>query len=319
MLRRPRKAIRETFTDRMHTAAYRASFRSLGTVPSIRATPVETPWMASIQYDAPTHQRFGWHNACGVLIAPRMLLTCAHPFSQATQPPGTIPITERTYYARIGGAGLNEGLAYAIIETHLHPEFDPGTAAHDLAIAVLAAQAKATPIHRDLLAAQTGDQVVALGWPGGRDGHGHLTRAHTTLIDPRIGGGKPATLCAANLPRPDDLCAGYSGGPVVRLTPDREARLRGIISHGVTSVDLDEIGPPAVIVDTLAEAEFIRRTVHDHRAPETPVALPHATASGLPFVAPSEPRVQCEGHPIGLDPLEHRGAGESTCHLQRQQ
>ncbi|WP_328611761.1 trypsin-like serine protease [Amycolatopsis sp. NBC_00345] len=250
----------------MRAAAYRASLRALDTIPSLQDTPAETPWMASIQYDAPKHRRFGWHNACGVLIAPRMLLTCAHPFSQTALLAGAPPINERTYHPRLGGAGLNEGPAFAIIETHIHPGFDPGTAAHDLAVSVLAPRTTAPPIHCDLAPAQTGDQVVALGWSRGCDGHGHLIRAHTTLIDSRVGGGGPGTLCAANLPRPDDLCVGF-GGPVIRLNPAGELRLRGIISHGAHGIDINEAGPPAMIIDTLAETEFIRRTIHDHHAP----------------------------------------------------
>ena len=263
MLTRLRRAIPATFTNRMRAVAYRATISALDPPPSLHAIPIETPWMVSIQYDAACHDRVGWHCAAGVLIGNRHVLTCAHPFSQDAQAPGTIPLSDKTFFVRIGGS-LDHDAPYKITEVQLHPGFVPATGAHDLAVAILDRDAEATPLPLDPEPARAaGDEVIVLGWPEGRLGPG-LTRVRTTIIDPRIGG-TPGMLCLANLPTPDDMRAGYSGGPVIRSVKGSQGSptLCGILSHGATHIRLDGVGAPALAVDLNAEADFIRRALPD--------------------------------------------------------
>ncbi|WP_328603641.1 trypsin-like serine protease [Amycolatopsis sp. NBC_00345] len=249
---------RQAFHSKMQAAAYRSTVNALDTAPSLthRSTPI--PWIVSVQYDAPAHSRYRWHTATGVLIAPRAVLTCAHVFSPDAQRPGTIPLADRKFTARVGGTGLDDGVAHEITEVRLHPGFDPATAAHDLAVATLGTAAELPTLARDDRSPAVGDAITILGWPRGRDGDGRLAQATTTLIDPRIGG--TGELCAANLPVPDDLGAGCSGGAVLKSSDGGTARLVGILSHGA-GVAIDEAGPPAVIMNVPAEAGFIDHAV----------------------------------------------------------
>jgi hypothetical protein len=249
---------RQAFHSKMQAAAYRSTVNALDTAPSLTHRSAPTPWIVSVQYDAPAHSRYRWHTATGVLIAPRAVLTCAHVFSPDAQRPGTIPLADRTFTARVGGTGLDDGVAHEITEVRLHPEFDPATAAHDLAVATLGTPAEMQALARDDRSPAVGDAITILGWPRGRDGDGRLAQATTTLIDPRIGG--TGELCAANLPVPDDLGAGCSGGAVLKSGDGGTARLVGILSHGA-GVTIEEAGPPAVIMNVPAEAGFIDHAV----------------------------------------------------------
>lgn len=251
------KLVFRGFNVRLRTSAYRSTLQSLRHPPAIVDEP-SAPWSVTIQYDAVRHWRFGWHCATGTLIAPRLVLTCAHPFSQAAQPAGTIPVVDKQHIARIGGL---DGEPYEIIEVEMHPGFDPATAAHDVAIAILDRDVDATPLPLDPRPAKVGDDVIVLGWPEGRDGPG-LTRVRTTVIDSRIGG-QPDKLCLANLTVPDDMRGGYSGGPVIRF--DGAPHLIGVLSNGAQDIYLDGVGAPALAVGILGEDNFILRMLGEER------------------------------------------------------
>lgn len=106
--------LRRAFQVRMRTSAYRSTLQSLRQPPAV-VDGLPEPWTVSIQYDAPRHGRFGWHCATGTLIAPRLVLTCAHPFNQAAQPAGTISIVDKQHTARIRGL---DGEPYEIVDRY---------------------------------------------------------------------------------------------------------------------------------------------------------------------------------------------------------
>ena len=257
MLRRKITAWR----DVIRTSRYRDQVQNLTPAPALTDKPESAPWMVTIQYDAPSHGRFGWHLAAGVLIAPNLVLTCAHSFSQAAQRPGTIPQTARRYSVRTGGTTLDDGTLHEIIAVIPHPHFNVRTGAHDVAIAVVAPGTEAAPLCLDPMPAKVGDSVVVPGWPDGRDGDGRLTRVRTTIVDPRIGGGN-GMLCLANLAEPHNLRASYSGGPVISLRDD-VPRACGVLHAGVQGVRVDGFGVPALAVDLAKEFAFVEAVRRD--------------------------------------------------------
>lgn len=248
------KAWREAAASWCSNSLYEGAVRSLTPAPALTDEPERAPWVATIQqHDA--HNRVGWHLAAGVLIAPTMVLTCAHPFRQEAQSPGTVPQADRTYSVRIGGSGLDDGTLHEATEVITHPDFNMRTSAHDMAIVVIAPGTDAPPLCLDLVPTKVGDPAIVLGWPDGRDGDGRLTRARTTIIDPRIAGAG-ATLCLANLAFPHAIRPGYSGGPVVSLRDD-VPRVCGVLSAGAQDVRVNGFGEPAVAIAVATETDFI--------------------------------------------------------------
>lgn len=257
------RAWREAVNVWGRTSVYRTALQSLAPAPALTDEPERAPWVVTIQYDAPAYNRVRWHCAVGALVAPNRILTSAHPFSQAAQAAGTIPVADKTFRVRLGGSGLDDGTLHEVVEVIPHPGYDPHTAAHDVAIVVIAPGTDAPPLCLDPRPVQVDDSVIVLGWPDGRDGDGQLTRARTTVIDPRIGG-VGVTLCLANLADPDALRGGYSGAPVVSLR-DGVPRACGVLSAGAQRVHVDGYGDPGRAVAVAAETDFITSVLRGTR------------------------------------------------------
>jgi hypothetical protein len=225
--------------------------------PTLVGVPEWARCVASIQYEAASSHRYGWHCATGALITRRMVITNARSFRPAAPGHG-IPLVEKAFTARIGSTTFGAGVPYDIVGVYVHPGFDPDTGEHDLAIAVLRDPAWFTPL-LPLDSAPMADReaMTVLGWPRGEDGYAALTRFRT-LVTTHLRGG------LVNLSGEDDLGdEGYTGAPVIRLDHDGAPHLCGVVSRRVDR-PYEVPGPPPVLaVGTAAgdDAAFIRHVL----------------------------------------------------------
>jgi secreted trypsin-like serine protease len=149
----------------------------------------------------------------GTLISPRVVLSAGH----CARSPRLMEI-ELTGHPLL-----------AVAEIVVHPRFDPGSLAHDLALFVLEEEVTdivPSSFTDDIgaLTLQSSVDLVGFGWASAED----------HLVAKRYGTARVTDISAAMLllrPAPSQPCLGDSGGPVFHVT-GQERRLVAVVSSG---------------------------------------------------------------------------------------
>jgi secreted trypsin-like serine protease len=210
----------------------------------------------------------------GTLVAPDWILTAAHCFhSRSGQ-----RISARGLWAVVGRDRLRAADAEAqmrVAAIVVHPDYDHGSQANDLALVQLAEIAG--PLVAELPAAGDQRRAMTLGFGSFYEGRlaaravsasgaptaqrsDQLRRADVTLVqaaqcDSRLGAAG-ARLCATATG--DDACTGDSGGPLVSERGDGEAVLIGVVSQGTGCA---EPNPLVAYTDVAAHRDWISATI----------------------------------------------------------
>lgn len=190
--------------------------------------------------------------ACtGTVLAPRVVLTAAHcvedlSFGGFTAAADYIVATGRAEPARSGSGEILE-----VSDTHVFPEFDPGTTHGDAALLVLSSPTTAPPIHLATAADGAlylgGAEVQLAGWgltrPDARSGSKALRSTSNVVLNPAacLQRTQPyyppyssaVQMCTTDPPdRANGGCFGDSGGPVIARRADGSAVEIGVVSTG---------------------------------------------------------------------------------------
>jgi hypothetical protein len=150
------------------------------------------------------------------LIAPRVVITAAH--CLGLDPPNV-------YDVFFGASVEQGGTTIAVIGGHAHPEYDPNTFAHDIAVLLLASDAPVAPmaVRIEALPDLAGADVTIAGF-GVTDVASPMTGVRSAGI------ARVAAVANDSIdlePGPAIACAGDSGGPVIS-----NGELIAVTSHG---------------------------------------------------------------------------------------
>lgn len=187
----------------------------------------------------------GGHYCGGTVVAPRAVLTAAH--CQVSV--GDV--------ARVGNVDRRHGRQIRIIQSRIHPDYDPVTFKNDVAIAVLAEEA-GVPAQALADDVEPGT-ATAIGWGRLSEG-GALTNHLQEVTVPIIA----LPLCKLVYGNVDDMqvcadtfgkgsCQGDSGGPLLQLQPGGEVQI-GIVSYGIGCA---REGAPGVYTSVAKYREWI--------------------------------------------------------------
>jgi len=150
------------------------------------------------------------------LIAPRVVITAAH--CLGFDPPNV-------YDVFFGPSVEQGGTTIAVVGGRAHPDYDPNTFAHDIAVLLLASDAPVAPmaLRIEALRDLTGEEVVIAGF-GVTDTAAPMTGVRSAGIA-RVTSLDDDSIDLA--PGPAIACAGDSGGPVIS-----NGELIAVTSHG---------------------------------------------------------------------------------------
>ena len=142
------------------------------------------------------------------LIAPRVVITAAH--CLGFDPPNVYDV-------------FFEGTTIPVVGGHAHPDYDPNTFAHDIAVLLLASDAPVAPMAMRIESLPDLTEVTIAGYG--------ITDTAAPMTGVRFAGTAHVTMVGNNVidlePGPAIACAGDSGGPVIS-----NGELIGVISHG---------------------------------------------------------------------------------------
>lgn len=142
------------------------------------------------------------------LVAPRVVVTAAH--CLGFDPPNVYDV-------------FFEGTTIPVVGGHAHPDYDPTTFAHDIAVLLLASDAPVAPMPMRIEALPDLTEVTIVGYG--------VTDTATPMTGVRSSGIARVTALGDDsidlAPGPAIACAGDSGGPVIS-----NGELIGVISHG---------------------------------------------------------------------------------------
>lgn len=150
------------------------------------------------------------------LIAPRVVITAAH--CLGFDPPNV-------YDVFFGASVEQGGTTIAVVGGRAHPDYDPATFAHDIAVLLLASDAPVNPaaVRIEALPDLAGSDVTLVGF-GVTDTSAPMTGMRSAGIARVTAVGTDAIDLA---PGPAIACAGDSGGPVFS-----NGELIAVTSHG---------------------------------------------------------------------------------------
>ncbi|MFJ1706097.1 S1 family peptidase [Kitasatospora sp. NPDC088346] len=207
------------------------------------------PYVASLQS---TGASGGGHFCGATLVAPRLLITAAHCVTGRRA--SEVRVHLGAEYLATGGED------HLVDRIDIHPEFDPATHAHDLAVITTRTGAAGPSAPVVTRAPGTGRLFVELlGWGRTCPWSSCRPSSHLQSIESRT---VPASQCAGYLAS-GDLCAanpegwqgpcyGDSGGPAL----DPAGRLAGVISRGPGGVNCGEA--PSVLTSVGDHLPWLR-------------------------------------------------------------
>lgn len=260
---------------------YRQAVDGLAEKPHAAAVSMQAPWVCVLEWDAPSHGREGVFAGVGVLVGSRHVLTCAHNVSPQMDaelvPHGSLPMKEKAFHVRTGGASLLDGTRQAVKRIDLHPGFEPKSKRAkplaDVAVLTLTEPVDLPyPTIGKRKSVHSYDLVSAFGFPHGADGFDQLGQVNTAIIPAAIGKMVKCKrqLVVANFAGEGSLDMGFSGGPVVSRPANAAAddiRLLGLVSGGVPGLLTEGVyGPPGLVTDLTYHGKWVAAMVAAHPA-----------------------------------------------------
>jgi secreted trypsin-like serine protease len=259
-----------------------------------QATPGAWPFAAAL-IDASTSDTLAGQTCGAVVVSPREVMTAAH----CVAADGSVRPRRRALDVVAGKLRLRgaSGARVRVVSVRIHPGFDAGTLANDLALLELSRPVGGVAQLDDGAAEVAGSTAMALGW-------GSTTAApagefpdalRQTVIDVEpdsacaevYGDGYDASsmLCAGLPAGGHDTCQGDSGGPLVGTGPT------GAVVIGFTSFGgaCGQAGAPGAYVRATVAAGWL--ATGGATSPDRTVALPQrkaATGGIRPIAKPKQ-------------------------------
>jgi len=217
-----------------------------------------TSWAASLQYDAPDYNRFGYHTCGGALLFRSWVVTNAHcvtdmppelknarNFSANACEGGTpIPTNAKQFRVRVGSKDRTTGGEVAnVVSIVVHPGWHWGmtTPTDDVAMLKLDHPVNQQPIQLAGRAAQPGKRITLYGWGVDQPDCSADLPTQLQQLSTRVlpaakcadAGQSTGEICISNPHGTDGPGPGDSGGPAVELV-NGVPQLVGTCSRGAT-------------------------------------------------------------------------------------
>ena len=270
-----------------------------GAVIGGQQAPVGAWPFAAALIDASTSDTLAGEICGAVVVSPREVLTAAH----CVTVDGSAKPRKRALDVVAGRLRLRGASAARVhvVDVRIHPGFNPGTLANDLALLQLAHPVAGSARLDDGSAAVVGSTALALGWgsttPSAAGEFPDALRQTAIGVEPDAActdvygaGYDAATMLCAGVPQGGrDTCQGDSGGPLVAGAPGNGVVI-GFTSFGGTC---GQPGAPGAYVRAAVAAGWL--AAGGATSGERTVLLPQrkATASGVrPIAKPPRARAR---------------------------
>lgn len=254
------------------------------------AAIADFPWLAFVSAE-------NEFSCTGSVIAPRVVLTAAHCVEDLELGGFTPPGHYQIVTGRADVESEEGGNVLGVVETHVFPRFDPGTARGDAALLVLAGPTPAPPIPlatpADSALYEGGTAVLLAGWgltrPGATSAPTNLHWTSNVVLDPKACKRRSRTyyppfspaaqMCTIDPPdHTNGGCYGDSGGPVIARRADGSPVELGIVSTGGPrcSTEVPNIFTRTDLVSSWA-AEWVAAIESGGQPPSLRAQLPKLT------------------------------------------
>ncbi len=270
-----------------------------GAVIGGQQAPVGAWPFAAALIDASTSDTLAGEICGAVVVSPREVLTAAH----CVTVDGSAKPRKRALDVVAGRLRLRGASAARVhvVDVRIHPGFNPGTLANDLALLQLAHAIAGSARLDDGSAAIVGSTALALGWgsttPSAAGEFPDALRQTAIGVEPDAAcsdvygaGYDAATMLCAGVPQGGrDTCQGDSGGPLVAGAPGNGVVI-GFTSFGSTC---GQPGAPGAYVRAAVAAGWL--AAGGATSGERTALLPQrkATASGVrPIAKPPRARAR---------------------------